>query len=243
MISSRTILIVDHAIYAEGLALLIQNHLAGQQHTILTATTLNHQPPADAVVLIELALPNDQCGLLLAQQLQQHRPDLTPIVWTSCPTPFYIWAAMEYKLPGFLDKTLSVPDLCYWLNHVLSNGVAWPRYLLPQAHTWSKIAAQIRGLSSNLWILWIGLLHGSSNLELAARLGWSRRTIERRLTELYTILGVQSRSEAVTMAWKWNLIKTQNSELKWAEVAVDLFGIPECPTPAPIELELELNVH
>jgi len=91
------------------------------------------------------------------------------------------------------------------------------------AREWSEEAARLRALSKDLWILWYLLLLGDSNAEIGAQLCWSQRTIERRLTQLYVLLGVQSRSEAVTLAWKWNLIHAYQSGLAWSSVILDMF--------------------
>ena len=144
-------------------------------------------------MLIELFLPEGQCGFELAQQLQQTRPDLTPILWTTGTASLYTWAALECKLPGLLDKTMPLPTLIRWLNHACECSSAWPRWLLLEAEHWgSNEALRLRSLSQEHWKLWNALLNEKNIFELAIELNWSKHTIERRLSELYLVPAVPS---------------------------------------------------
>src|SRR6185436_19065674 len=96
------IFIVDYPVFAAGLLLFLRNHFGGNVGAIST----------DAAKDVP---PEGRCGFELAQQLQQTRPDLTPILWTTRPTGLYTWAALECKLPGLLDKTMPLPTLFRWL--------------------------------------------------------------------------------------------------------------------------------
>jgi DNA-binding NarL/FixJ family response regulator len=229
--------IVDYQLAAEALAAFFQKHTA--KHVLITSSDPSELAPAHALVLVELFLPEQQCGLRLVRQLQQCRPDLTPIIWTMYPEPFYIWAAMEYKIPGFLDKAMSVEDLLYWLDHAMVKGIAWPRYMLAQAGVWDQeVALRLNTLNKELWSLWIELLHEKNTMELVTQLGWSQRTIERRLSELYIALGVQNRSEAINAAWKWNLVQKRELAIEWSSVTRALFFASRSSFPSYRELAL-----
>jgi DNA-binding NarL/FixJ family response regulator len=218
------VVIVDHDLFAKGLACLLQDQGVGQ--VIVTSTDPITVAPLHALILIELMLPEQQSGLRLARSLQHNRPDLTTVVWAVQPRPIAIWAAMEYRIAGFLDKALPEQALFYWFTHAMANGTAWPGNLLAHVREWDQIASRLRGLHGNLWALWAGLLRGESNLELTAQLGWPKRTIERRLTELYMVLGVQSRAQAINLAWKWGLVEPTEAAYGWSSVAQDFFPIP-----------------
>lgn len=219
------VVIVDHLLIAEGFALLLKQHHADNV-LVLTADQVTSAPPG-ALVLIELFLPDQQCGLELAHQLQQIRPDLKSIIWTIEPMPIYIWAALEYKVAGFLDKRMPVLELLYWCGHAMTTGAAWPGDLLSQGREWNQeVAQRLRGMTLDLWQLWAGLLREESMPDLAGKLGWSKRTAERRLTALYTMLGVQCRSEAVNTAWKWNLVQARPVEIDWFTIAPNLLLLP-----------------
>lgn len=218
----RQIVIVDHPLIAEATAALFQKHLVEQLITV-SPHEVEFTPP-HALVFIELFLPELQCGLDLIRHLQQSRPDLTPIMWTVEPDPFYIWAATEYKAAGFLDKGMDLPQILYWLNHAVTHSAAWPGYLLDKARHWNQEAAiKLRSLTPSLWFLWAELFHPKTATELGADNGWSKRTVERRLSELYAALGVQSRTEAINIAWTWNLVTGTNHNLQLNKTALDMF--------------------
>lgn len=218
------IIVVDHPVVAEGVALLLREHRAVP---VSVSRDPSELASGKALVLIELFLPAGRCGWSLARALQQSRPDLIPVIWAANPASFYIWAAQEYQLPGFLDKTLPVIELLWWFDVATRVGSAWPGHLLARARVWEQQAAvRLQALPEEHWRLWFGLVRGESNAELAVHLGWSRRTVERRLGGLYSSLGVQHRVEAVAVAWQWGLVKVGAGGPEWGPVVRDLFPIP-----------------
>jgi two-component system, NarL family, competent response regulator ComA len=209
----RNIVIVDYPLLAEGISLILNKHISDTFTTITSTIDPSNVAPDQALVLIELYLPDNLCGLTLAKQLHQSRPDCIPLVWTLDPAPLYIWLALENKLPGFLDKSISPKDLHYWLTHAQTKGGAWPTKMLNLAHEWHwKQAVQLRSLTPDLWLLWAELLSEKTIADLTTQLRWSRRTIERRLSELYTVLDVHSRAEAIHIAWQWKLVGRQSTD-------------------------------
>src|SRR5689334_2986054 len=161
---SYNIFIVDYPVFAAGLLLFLRNHFRGNVGAIL-ADAARDVPP-DSLLLIELFLPEGQCGFELAQQLQRTRPDLTPILWTTRPASLYTWAALECKLPGLLDKTMPLPTLIRWLTPARECGSAWPRWLLLEADHWgSDEAPRLPSLSQEHWKLWSALLNEKNIVE------------------------------------------------------------------------------
>lgn len=216
------ILIVDQPMAADALALLLREHTTAAI-TIAEVSDL-YAAPRDALIVIEICLATQRCGVLLAHSLQQRRPDLTPIVWTPRPAPIYLWAASTYRLPGCLDKLMTTRCCLQWLAHARSAGSAWPKDLLQTARAWEQqVAVRLRELTPNMWRLWLGLVQNSSNEELAAEFGWARRTFERRLRDLYAILGVSGRTEAVIAAGSWQLITNCDDTFEWMPLVEDLF--------------------
>lgn len=216
--------IVDHPLFANGLTSLIQNNFGIPVQ--VTPPDLCELVPRNALILVELFLPDQQCGLKITRRLQRARPDLTPIIWTFQPPALHLWAGIQYKIPGFLDKTMSISSLLYWFNHAITNGAAWPRGLLDQAWAWDQeVSQRLSTLTPNLWSVWAGIVRGDRPADLAEQLGWSQRTLERRLMQLHTALGVQTRSDAIGIAWRWGLIEVQNGVVSWASIVYDLFPV------------------
>jgi DNA-binding NarL/FixJ family response regulator len=217
-----TIVIIDHPLFAESLAIFLQKHM--EKHVRIMLLSPGESIPLEALVLIELFLPEYKCGLQFAQQLQLSRPDVVTIVWTAQPVPLYIWVAMEYKISGFLDKTLPLPSLMYWLNHALINRAAWPGDQLIQAREWNQeMTVRLGALTEELWLLWERLVREENITDLAREWGWSKRTIERRLSALYESLGVRCRSEAINLAWRCGLVKMNDLTLNWFKGVQDMF--------------------
>jgi DNA-binding NarL/FixJ family response regulator len=218
------ILIVDQPMVADAFALLLHQHTA-TEITIAEASDLYHAP-RNALILIEVFLASHYCGLLHAHSLQNGRPDLTPIVWTNRPAPIHPWAASTYRLPGFLDKRMTTTCCFQWLAYAQNTGTAWPKDLLQTARMWEQeVAVRLRELTPDMWHLWLGLglVQNKSNEELSEMFGWSRRTLERRLHDLYEILGVSGKAEAVIAAGSWQLITTRDGTFDWIPLVDALF--------------------
>ncbi len=217
----KNLVIIDHPLLAEA-TLCFFKQFAPWPVTFIAADS-HHNIPPRSMVLLELFLPQDQNGIDIAYRLQQMHNDIITIVWTTKPAPLYIWAGMEYRVRGFLDKSMPVHTLIYWLNHAVATGAAWSGEMLTHAQQWNQdIASRLYKLTEDLWLLWDRLLHCDTNQQLAFHLGWSKRTIERRLTALYTTLNVHSRSEAINMAWKWHLV-SPDAGGTWSHIIPDLF--------------------
>lgn len=219
------ILIVDYTLPAEALTGYLEQR--GLRPLRAGPAELGRLAPPRALALIEVFLPGGQCGLQLAHCLRRSRPDLLLLPWTAAPDPFHLWAARQYNLPGFLDKEMAVSDLLDWLYRATLTGTAWPDELWAQAQRWeTEVAVRLQGLTVDLWRLWAGVVRGLSNRDLAQWLAWSPRTVERRLSELYTALGVDRRPAAVRAAWQWHLVKALGQDLRWSAVVEDLFFVP-----------------
>jgi DNA-binding NarL/FixJ family response regulator len=219
----KNIVIVDYPLIAEGVAKLLNEYLKANVVS-MPADALQMAPPR-ALVLVELFLPEGRSGLHLIQDIQKLSLDLTPILWTLHPTPFAIWAGLEYKLSGFLDKSIPLQNMRYWFDHALTHGAAWPGDLLDQARNWDEeVAILLKRLTPDLWLLWIELLREKRITELMSEHAWSKRTVERRIAELYMTLGVQSRSEVVSMAWKYGLVEIGPKDIYWSSLVSEFFS-------------------
>ena len=214
--------IVDNPAPAAGLALLLGQHIDCDASAL--APEAAREAPPGALLLIEERLPEHQSGLRLAHHLRDQRPDLVPLLWTRRPTPLTLWAAAEWKLPGVLDKAVPFDDLLRHLRQALTSRAVWPGDLLDRAWRWGQDAAvRLQWLTSCHWALWLEVIRGASSAEIAEAFGWSQRTVERRLTELYTALDAQNRAEAVSCAWEWGLVDQRPDGLKWMALVEDMF--------------------
>jgi DNA-binding NarL/FixJ family response regulator len=195
-----------------------------------------YEAPHGAILLVELFLPGNHCGISMVQEVWQARRDILPILWSVEPAPLYLWAALDAKLPGFLDKAMGIAELQSWLYHAATMRAAWPGELIAQAQHWEcDVAVRLRTLQSTHWTLWHSIVAGHGPVEVARQRGWSRRTVERRLTELYTSLGTQQRSELSRLALEWKLINMREGCIGWSDVVKQRFQAVEA------ELELEMT--
>lgn len=220
------IVIVDHPLHGEGIRVLLEQfgYRVRFHAPPSSVVALDGSLPQDALVLIENDLGTHASGLLLARHLHHTRADLTPIVWTAHPQPLFIWAATHYRLPGLLDKAAPLDQLQGWVDHARRYHAAWPGHLLTIARAWDDdIALRLRSMPAYLWPLWFALTHDAKTASLAHKLGWSPRSVERRLAELYLSVGAAGRCEAVQRIWAWRLLRLGEYGPQWQEVVLDIF--------------------
>lgn len=214
---NRSLVVVDHPVAAQSLTCWLQAQLP-MEVLALPPGEVRAAPP-DALVLLELFLPEQQCGLTMAQTLHRARPDLVPLLWSTDPATLYLWATWRAGLPGFLNRAMAETELLRWLGEARTQGSAWPGALFAQAVAWqAEVAARLRTLKAAHWALWGQAVTGDSNQEIAYTLGWADRTVERRLSELYDMLSVTSRPKAVRLAHEWKLLKMRPTGIEWSEV-------------------------
>ncbi|MCU0491514.1 MAG: hypothetical protein MUD01_08000 [Chloroflexaceae bacterium] len=195
----KPIVVVDFPHVADFYQVALQQHLGAE--VLATSRDPTSLAPPGALLLIESRLEETRPGLCLADQLHTTRPDLNPLVWTLRPTPLELCAATRLHLPGFLDKALPAPELFRHLQRLDTDGTAWPRDLLERARAYEEETAQRLGQLSPLhWQLWLALVNGDDTAQLLQAFAWSRRTLNRRLDELYAMLGVAERQGALRAA-------------------------------------------
>lgn len=220
------IVIVDHSLLATPLATTLSFSL--NLPAIISPNNI-HSIPEKALVLIELWLPFQQCGLTLAHHLQKTRPDLSILIWTVEPKTFHVWAGMVLKVNGFLDKARDEKALFGQLHYALEVGMGWDEVLWKRAQTWDEtIAVRLRSLKPIHWHLWSAILAGEGYLGMSQRIGRSKRAVERLTGELREFLGIERREDVILLACQWGLILNQGEQWEWTAMVKQIFIKENC---------------
>lgn len=209
----KLLLVDDHALFREGLRLLIQQ----QVHTsVLPALELHEagslqeaaevlrQHPDLGLVLLDLSLP-DHHGLATLAAWRCMAP-LVPVVVLSADERLeVVMSAIDAGALGFIPKTARAAQMQQALTCVLTGGVYLPD--LPNAANDSGFvplpgddvdagAAEL-GLSARQCDVLRLLLEGKPNKEICRRLVLSESTVKTHLAAIFRKLGVNSRTQAV----------------------------------------------
>jgi len=191
----KTLLVDDHALFREGMALMIA--LRFPQLELLEAGTMDeamHQldiHPDTQLLLLDLALPDsvDTLGLC---RLRAQAPQLTVVVVSADESAETVLAAIEAGAAGFIPKTARGDVMQEALRVVLDGGVYLPQSLVsapPEPDTMGLTPRQLDVLRL--------LVEGHSNKLICRRLALSESTVKTHLETIFRKLDVKSRTQAV----------------------------------------------
>jgi DNA-binding NarL/FixJ family response regulator len=125
----KVLLVDDHHLFREGLALLLANHppleLVGHASTAREACALVETAAPD-VVILDMTLP-DSDGIATTREILRRRPRTYVLILTMHATEFFVRKALEAGARGYALKTQSSSQL---LDAIRSVG-AGETYLAP----------------------------------------------------------------------------------------------------------------
>jgi len=215
--------VVDNPLVAEAVADYLRPRGFAARPLQPKAITTIHVSP-NTFLLIETQLPGPSDGLLWVRDILNRYPSLTPIPWTTHPDGLHLWTARRWGLPAFLDKGMSGHDILHWLEQIVLARGGWPGFLLQQASRWgNSVAVRLQNLPARAWPLWDDLIQGQQDAHIARRRGWSRRTVSRRLGQLYAELEVSGRCDAVRQAVNWGLVTVDETPPHLKRIARAVF--------------------
>lgn len=222
----KTLLIDDHALFREGLALLMtqgfQNLALLQAGDITEAFEQLAAHPDTQLILLDLALP-DSAGTSGLVRLREHAPQITVVVLSADETPEMVLAAIDAGAAGFIPKTARSGVMQAALRVVLDGGVYLPPAVLlaqrgqaaDDALDEAAVAAAfdppgpdadaVTGLTPRQCEVLRLLIEGKTNKLICRELELSESTVKTHLASIFRRLGANSRTQAVVAAARMGL--------------------------------------
>ena len=205
----RVVLVDDHTMVRKGLALFLQAYddleLAGEAENGTDAIQLCGELLPD-VVLMDMVMPGMD-GVATTRAIHQRFPQIQVIALTSFKEGELVQNALEAGAIGYLLKDVSAEELA-WAIRAAHSGRA----------TLSPDAAQALVQAANqppvpdfdltereLEVL-VLLVEGLNNTQIAGRLSVSPSTIKSHVSNLLSKFGVESRTEAATLALRNHIV-------------------------------------
>jgi NarL family two-component system response regulator LiaR len=206
----RVLLVDDHAVVRSGLGAFLlafdDLELVGEASSGEEAVRLCGQVQPD-VVLMDLVMPGMD-GAQATRAIREACPAIQVIALTSFKERKLIEGALEAGAIGYLLKNVSADELA----RAIREAHAGRPTLAPEAaqaliqaqREPPKIGFDLTEREHEVLAL---LVEGLSNPDIAERLVVSRSTVKFHVSSILSKLGVESRTEAVAMALKEDLLE------------------------------------
>ncbi len=206
--SLRVIIVDDHPVVREGLALVLRDapdiSIVGAATTAREAVVVAKETQPD-IILLDLRLP-DRLGVDVIGQLRAVAPGTKVVLFTAHAEHAGVRTAIEIGLDGCLLKDAAGADLAQGLRLVAS-GKKVLDHRITQTPT-SQLRDRLRsvGLSHREYEVLRLVALGNTNAEIARNLGLTPNTVKSYLQSAMEKLGVRNRVEAIARAHEANLL-------------------------------------
>ena len=201
----KALLVDDHALFREGLALLMAHAFDGveclQAATLAEALEIGVRHPDLSLTLLDLGLP-DSSGFDGLRRLQQASPGPAMVVLSADDAPRTVLDAIDAGAQGFIPKSAAPRQMREALAHVLAGGIYLPAPLLLPPTNASAAAGDEGnlGLSERQFEVLRLLIKGCSNKLIGREMDLSESTVKTHLAAIFRKLEVNSRTQAVVKA-------------------------------------------
>lgn len=198
---ARILIVDDHQIYLDGLEMIVQQHLPDTQ--IMKAYDLASAQQVIAnnndldLILLDLNL-NQQDGLEIWSQLKNEFGPLPVAILSASDNQQDIKKCKTNGALGFINKSTDNVSLVNAINDILEGELYFP-YSLPTTPDIHLTPRQQEVLQL--------LAEGLPNKTICRQLDMSEATVKTHLRALFSVLEVNTRTQCVSVANKYNLLQ------------------------------------
>lgn len=209
MLDTSCLLVDDHVMLRDGLAMLIQQKhpsvrvaCARTLAEALAMLRVEHEFP---LVLLDLNLPDSQ-GIQTLRLLREAAPHLRVIVLSADERAETVMAALDAGAAGYIPKSAEWEAMQHGLRAVLEGQVYVPHVVL-SARSSGDLRRSVSdlGLSSRQMDVLRLLVAGKSNKLIGKDLELAPSTVKTHISAIFDRLGVNSRTQAVVEAARMGL--------------------------------------
>jgi two-component system, NarL family, nitrate/nitrite response regulator NarL len=204
----RVLVVDDHPVVCDGVALLVQNDTAvevsGSAHTALDAIDLARALAPD-VILLDLRLP-DMPAPELTRRLRDAAPPARIIVFTAFADYATLSTLNEAGIDGCLLKDASRTDLIDSICRVARGERVFDPRIEGGGRNRSLDAIVAISLTPREHEVLRRVAMGETNPEIATAIGLSRNTVKAYLQTVLQKLGARNRVEAIIRASELGLL-------------------------------------
>ena len=156
------------------------------------------------VVLLDLRLPT-LSGIEVMQRVRSQKPNVRFLVLTTYDTDQYIGLALAAGAKGYLLKDATPDELSRGIHSLMQGGAALEPSVAARLLRMNDQDSHEELSQREIAVLEL-LVNGASNKAIAAHLTLSENTIKTHISRIFAKLGVQSRTEAASVALQRGLV-------------------------------------
>lgn len=217
----RVLVVDDQEMFSEALALLLERQrgmtLVASAGTAEAGIALCRTERPD-VVLMDLDLP-DLDGIEATRRIKQDSPGAKVVVLSALSSPEAIAGALAAGACGYVPKSREVDELLDAVRRAAAGEIVMPATDLPIVLDLLENGRRppsvgefaLRRLTARETEILRALAGGESTAAVAASLGISPLTVQSHVKSILAKLGVHSKIEAVTLAWRHGLAPTSRT--------------------------------
>jgi len=215
---TRVLVVDDHEMFSEALELLLRRQpdvrLVGSARDATEALGMLEDEPD--VVLMDLDMPGID-GIQATRQIREAVPNAKVVLLTAVQSPEIIADALAAGACGYVPKTRAVDELMDVVRRAAAGELVMPERDL------AAVVEQLRGSRPSSGELALrrltpreaeilrSLAAGETATQIAEALGISALTVQSHVKSILAKLGVHSKIEAVTLAWRYGLARADGA--------------------------------
>jgi NarL family two-component system response regulator LiaR len=205
----RVLVVDDHAMVRQGLATFLKVYddlaLAGEADSGQSAIQLCAQLKPD-VVLMDLVMP-DMDGATATRFIRTQSPLIQVIALTSFKDALLVQSALQAGAISYLLKDVSADELAQAIRAAhAGRSTLSPEAAQVLVHAASQPPAPGIDLTEREREVLTLMIEGLNNTQIAGRLIISPSTVKSHVSNILSKLGVSSRTEAVSLAFRNHII-------------------------------------